>query len=102
MPPRKRARAAASSATIACDRSAIVLKQSSAIGAIYEAGELCDGEVKLGQQTYKVSRMVLASASPFFKAAFSAPAKKGAAPTCSVRHRGFSAKLGEKINKLDK
>ena len=39
MPPRKRARAAASSATIACDRSAIVLKQSAAIGAIYEAGE---------------------------------------------------------------
>ena len=76
MPPRKRARAA-SSATIACDRSAIVLKQSSAIGAIYEAGELCDGEVKLGQQTYKVSRMVLASASPFFKAAFSGTMREG-------------------------
>ena len=77
MPPRKRARAAASSATIACDRSAIVLKQSAAIGAIYEAGELCDGEVKLGQQTYKVSRMVLASASPFFKAAFSGTMREG-------------------------
>ena len=77
MPPRKRARAAASSATIACDRSAIVLKQSAAIGGIYEAGELCDGEVKLGQQTYKVSRMVLASASPFFKAAFSGTMREG-------------------------
>ena len=77
MPPRKRARAAASSATIACDRSAIVLKQSAAIGAIYEAGELCDGEVKLGQQTYNVSRMVLASASPFFKAAFSGTMREG-------------------------
>ena len=77
MAPRKRARAAASSATIACDRSAIVLKQSVAIGAIYEAGELCDGEVKLGQQTYKVSRMVLASVSPFFKAAFSGTMREG-------------------------
>ena len=77
MPPRKRARAAASSATIACDRSAIVLKQSAAIGAIYEAGELCDGEVKLGQQNYPVSRMVLASASPFFKAAFSGTMREG-------------------------
>jgi hypothetical protein len=77
MPPRKRARAAASTATIACDRSAIVLKQSAAIGGIYEAGELCDGEVKLGQHTYKVSRMVLASASPFFKAAFSGTMREG-------------------------
>ena len=54
-----------------------MLKQSAAIGAIYEAGELCDGEVKLGQQTYNVSRMVLASASPFFKAAFSGTMREG-------------------------
>ena len=77
MPPRKRARAAASTATIACNRSVILLKQSNAIGTIYEAGELCDGEVKLGQRTYPVSRMVLASASPFFKAAFSGTMREG-------------------------
>ena len=37
---------------------------------MYEAGELCDGTVKLGERGYPVSRMAMAAASPFFKAAF--------------------------------
>jgi hypothetical protein len=38
--------------------------------ALYEAGSLCDGEVRHGGATFAVSRMNLAAASRFFRVAF--------------------------------
>ena len=77
MPPRaaKRARlaspAAASTIEVTCPAPAdLSASRSDAVRRLYEAGELCDGEVVHGDRTYKVSRMMLGAASQFFRAAF--------------------------------
>ena len=50
--------------------------------AIYEAGELCDGTVILGDRQFPVCRMLLSAASPFFKSAFMGGFRESA--QCSV------------------
>lgn len=78
MPPRKRARAGGDASTSAasqtcdidCADGALLTSRAHTAGALYEAGELCDGALTLQGRTYAVSRMMLASASPFFKSAF--------------------------------
>ena len=78
MPPRKRARAGGDASTSAapntcdidCADDAVLTSRAHTAGALYEAGELCDGALTLQGRTYAVSRMMLASASPFFKSAF--------------------------------
>ena len=75
MPPRaaKRARlaspAAATTVEVTCPAPAdLSASRSDAVRRLYEAGELCDGEVVHGDRTYKVSRMMLGAASQFFRA----------------------------------
>ena len=73
MPPRKRARTATHSATnftnIPKNEEALA-QHIEQTAALYQAGELCDGEVRHGSTTYAVSRMNLAAASKFFRIAF--------------------------------
>lgn len=77
MPPRKRARAESSSPAAADGVKAHTIslpddatERHSVLRSLYEAGELCDGEVVLGDRIFPVSRITLAGASEFFRAAF--------------------------------
>ena len=96
MPPRKRAREApASSATEAKLRKVTVelvfgpphattSGRSSALRHMFQMGELCDGSVQLGSRTWKVSRITLAAASSFFRAAFTGGMREGTQGTVSL------------------
>lgn len=68
-PPRDDATACADPCAVGCDRQR-VLSRAKCVGELYAANALCDGEVKLKGLTFPVSRMILASCSPFFRAAF--------------------------------
>ena len=51
---------------------------------MFEEQALCDGVVALGSQTFLVSRMVLAAASSFFKAAFVSSMREGSDRTVRI------------------
>ena len=67
--PRDDATARADPCAVGCDRER-VLSRAKCVGELYAAKALCDAEVKLKGLTFPVSRMILASCSPFFRAAF--------------------------------
>lgn len=70
-------------------------------------GELCDGEVVLGERCFPVSRYALAVVSPFFKAAFTSTMREGITksvvldsslePTCVEALLSFAHSLKERI-----
>jgi len=95
MPPRKRTRDTAPPPSL--HNIALPLPEEAArdrhssLRETYERGELCDGQVVLGERVFPVSRMTLAASSPFFRAAFSSGMREGASlrvtldPTLPIR-----------------